>query len=55
MLIHSLTAQQHANECLLRTAWVLAKHRKPFTAAEMVNEMEEVADAGWETKRKTQF
>lgn len=31
VFVHSLTAQEHAMECSLRIAWILWKHKKPFT------------------------
>ena len=36
ILIKSMTHQQIAMECSLRVAWVLGKHKKPFSDAEII-------------------
>uniref|UniRef100_G3NU70 Uncharacterized protein n=1 Tax=Gasterosteus aculeatus TaxID=69293 RepID=G3NU70_GASAC len=36
ILSHTFTAQQRANECSLRVAWILGQHKKPFTDACML-------------------
>ena len=38
ILASTMTAQEKATECSLRIAWILGKHKKPFTDAEVVKE-----------------
>ena len=46
MIVRSATQQECGNEASLRVAWVLGKHKKTFTDAEIVKEcMKEVAIA----------
>ena len=33
-----MTAQEKATDCSLRIAWILGKHKKPFTDEEVVKE-----------------
>lgn len=34
VLSHAFTAQERANECSLKIAWILGQHQKPFTDGE---------------------
>lgn len=53
ILTHSFTAQQRANECSLKVAWILGKHKKPFTDGGVVKEcMSAVAETLFEGKQK---
>jgi len=53
ILTHSFTAQQRANECSLKVAWILGQHKKPFTDAGVVKEcMSAVAETLLEGKQK---
>ena len=38
ILVNSMTVQEKATECSLRIAWILGKHKKPFTDSEIVKE-----------------
>ena len=35
ILVTSMTQQQKATECSLRVVWILSKHKKPFSDAEI--------------------
>lgn len=49
----ALTEQQKATECSLKVAWILGKHKKPFTDSEMIKEcMTEVMDTLFEGKER---
>lgn len=49
VIVRSATQQERATEASLRVAWVLGKHKKPFTDAEVVKEcMNEIAIALYE-------
>lgn len=50
MLVRPLTAQGCANECLLRTALVLARHKNAKT---VTKHMREAGDTGWLLDGKT--
>lgn len=53
MIVRSATQQERVTEASLRVAWVLGKHKKPFTDAEIVKEcMNEVAIALFEGTQK---
>ena len=50
ILVTSMT-QQKATECSLRVVWILGKHKKPFSDAEIIKEcMTEVMDTMFEGK-----
>ena len=52
MLTYSFTAQQRANECSFRVAWILGQNKKAFTDAEVVKEcMSAVAETLLEGKQ----
>ncbi|XP_038158921.1 SCAN domain-containing protein 3-like [Cyprinodon tularosa] len=56
VLSRAFSAQQRANECSLRVAWVLGKHKKPFTDASIVKEcMTEIAEALLDGKEKDEL
>lgn len=56
ILITSMTQQQKATECSLRVAWILGKHKKPFSDAEIIKEcMTEVMDTMFEGKQKEEM
>ena len=56
MISHSFTAQQRANECSLRVAWILGQHKKPFTDGGIVKEcMSAVAETLFEGKQKEEL
>ena len=38
ILINSMIVEETATECSLRIAWILGKHKKPFTDLEIVKE-----------------
>ena len=38
VLANTMTAQEKATECLLQIAWILGKHKKSLSDAEMVSE-----------------
>ena len=38
VLANIMTAQEKATECSLRIAWILGKHKKPFSHAEIMGE-----------------
>ena len=53
MIVRSATQQERGTEASLRGAWVLGKHKKTFTDAEIVKEcMKEVAIALFEETQK---
>ncbi len=53
MIVRSATQQERATEASLRVAWVLGKHKKPFSDAEIVKEcMSEVVTALFEGTQK---
>ena len=53
MIVRSATQQERGTEASLRGAWVLGKHKKTFTDAEIVKEcMKEVAIALFEGTQK---
>src|SRR4029434_8501001 len=56
ILTHSFTAQQPANECSLRVAWVLGQHKKKTFIDGGVKEcMSAVAETLLEGKQKEEF
>ena len=56
ILINSMTVQEKATECSLRIAWILGKHKKPFTDAEIVKEcMLETVETLFDDKMKTEI
>ncbi|XP_039632273.1 SCAN domain-containing protein 3-like [Polypterus senegalus] len=56
ILSHTFTAQQRAQECSLRVAWILGQHRKPFTDGGVVKEcMSAVAETLLEGKQKQEL
>uniref|UniRef100_A0A3B1K1Z5 SPIN-DOC-like zinc-finger domain-containing protein n=1 Tax=Astyanax mexicanus TaxID=7994 RepID=A0A3B1K1Z5_ASTMX len=56
VLSRAFSAQQRANECSLRVAWVLGKHKKPFTDTSVVKEcMTEIAEALLDGKEKDEL
>ena len=51
-----MTQQQKATECSLRVVWILGKHKKPFSDAEIIKEcMTEVMDTMFEGKQKEEI
>ncbi|KAM9299122.1 zinc finger BED domain-containing protein 5-like [Gastrophryne carolinensis] len=55
-LVSSLSQQEKTTEASLRVAWILGRHKKPFSDAEMIKEcMVEVVDAMFEGKQKEEF
>ena len=56
ILVNSMTVQEKATECFLRIAWILGKHRKPFTDLEIVKEcMFETVEALFDDKMKSEI
>ena len=56
IITHSFTAQQRANECSLRVAWILGQHKKPFTDGEVLKKcMGAVAETYLEGKQKEEL
>ncbi|XP_061820754.2 SCAN domain-containing protein 3-like [Nerophis lumbriciformis] len=56
IFVKSMTQQQIATECSLRVAWVLGKHKKPFSDAEIIKEcLTEVMGAMFEGKEKEEM
>ncbi|XP_068204564.1 protein FAM200A-like [Palaemon carinicauda] len=56
VLANTMTAQERATECSLRIAWILGKHKKSFTDAEIVNEcMLGTADTLFDDKQKNEI
>lgn len=56
VLSRSFNAQQRAHECSLRVAWVLGKHKKPFTDASVVKEcMTEITETLLDGKQKDEL
>ena len=56
ILVTSMTQQQKATECSLRVVWILGKHKKPFSDAEIIKEcMTEVMDTMFEGKQKEEI
>ena len=53
VLTNSMTLQERAVECSLKVAWILGRHKKPFSDAETVKEcMLEVTETLFEGKQK---
>ena len=51
-----LAAQEKATECSLRIAWILGKHKKPLSDAEMVSEcMIQIAETVFDGKQKDEI
>ena len=51
-----MTQQQKATEGSLRVVWILGKHKKPFSDAEMIKEcMTEVIDTMFEGKQNEEI
>ncbi|XP_026214156.1 SCAN domain-containing protein 3-like, partial [Anabas testudineus] len=56
ILSHTFTAQQRAHECSLRVAWILGKHKKPFTDGGVIQEcMSAVAETLLEGKNQQEL
>ncbi|XP_077312023.1 SCAN domain-containing protein 3-like [Lithobates pipiens] len=56
VLSHSFTAQQRANECSLKVAWILGQHKRPFTDGTFVKEcLNAVAETLLEGKQKDEL
>lgn len=56
VLSHSFTAQQRANECSFKVAWILGRHKKPFTDGTVVKEcLNAVAETLLEGKQKDEL
>nr|XP_061820786.1 SCAN domain-containing protein 3-like isoform X2 [Nerophis lumbriciformis] len=56
IFVKSMTQQQIATECSLRVAWLLGKHKKPFSDAEIIKEcLNEVMGAMFEGKEKEEM
>ena len=56
ILINSMTVQEKAIECSLRIAWILGKHKKPFTDSEVVKEcMLETVETLFDDKIKSEI
>ncbi|XP_069828996.1 zinc finger BED domain-containing protein 5-like [Dendropsophus ebraccatus] len=55
-LVSSLSQQEKTTEASLRVAWILGKHKKPFSDAEVVKEcMVEVVGTMFEGKQREEF
>ena len=53
VIVRSATQQERATEASFRVAWVLGKHKKPFSDSEIVKEcMNEIASALFEGTQK---
>ena len=56
ILANTMTAQEKATECSLRIAWILGKHKKPFTDAEVVKEcMIQTAETLFDGKQRDEI
>jgi len=56
ILVTSMSQREKATESSLRVAWVLAKHKKPFSDAEIIKEcMTEVMETMFEGKQKEEM
>ena len=56
LFVRSMSMQERVNEASLRVAWVLGKHKKPFSDSEVVKEcMTEVTEALLEGKEKQEM
>lgn len=56
ILVTFMTQQQKATEASLRVAWILGKHKKPFSDAEIIKQcMNEVMDTLFECKQKEEI
>ena len=56
ILSNSMTVQEKATECSLRIAWILGKHKKPFTDSEIVKEcMLETVETLFDDKMKSEI
>lgn len=56
ILSHTFTAQQHADECSLKIAWILGQNKKPFTDGGVVKEcMSAAAKTLLEGKQKQEL
>ena len=54
--INSMTVQEKAAECSLRIAWILEKHKSPFTDSEIVKEcMLETVETLFDDKVKSEI
>ena len=53
---NTMTAQEKATECSLRIAWILGKHKKPFSDAEIVSEcMIQIAETVFDGKQRDEI
>ncbi len=53
VLTHAFTGQQHANECSLKIAWILAQHKKAFSDGTVVKEcFDAAAETLFDSKQK---
>ena len=51
-----MTQQQKATKWSLRVVWILGKHKKPFSDAEIIKEcMTEVTDTMFDGKQKRKY
>ena len=56
VLFHAFTAQQRANECSQKIAWILGQHQKPFTDGGVVMEcMNAAAETLLDGKQKDEL
>ena len=56
ILANTMTAQEKATECSLRIAWILGRHKKPFTDAEVVKEcMIQTAETLFDGKQRDEI
>ena len=56
ILVNSITLPEKATECFLRIAWILGKHKKPFTDSEVVKEcMLETVETLFDDKMKSEI
>ena len=56
VLANTMTAQEKATECSLRIVWILGKHKKPFSDAEIVREcMIQMAETLFDGKQRDEI
>ena len=56
VLANTMTAQEKATERSLRIAWILGRHKKPFSDAEIVSEcMTRIAETAFDGKKRDEM
>ena len=56
VLANTITAQEKTTKCSLRIAWILGKHKKPFSDAQIVGEcMVQMAETLFDGKQRDEI